>query len=85
MLNSAEHEISTAHIKVPEINGNFSFKSQKLVIYTIVSIVGILRFMSRINFNLSSVEHEKSFINSGTGFTETCLLFNKTPIKDQCP
>ena len=28
-------------------------------------IVGILTFMSRINFVLSSVEHEKSFITSG--------------------
>ena len=27
-------------------------------------IVGILSFMSRINFTLSSVEHERSFITS---------------------
>ena len=30
------------------------------------TIVGILSFMSRINFMLSSVEYEKSFITSGT-------------------
>ena len=29
------------------------------------TIVGILTFMSRINFVLSWVEHEKSFITSG--------------------
>ena len=29
------------------------------------TIVGILTFMSRINFVLSRVEHEKSFITSG--------------------
>ena len=30
-------------------------------------IVGILTFMSRINFSLSRAEHEKSFITSGPG------------------
>ena len=29
------------------------------------TIVGILTFMSRINFVLSQVEHEKSFVISG--------------------
>ena len=29
------------------------------------TVVGILTFMSRINFKLSLVEHEKSFITSG--------------------
>ena len=33
------------------------------------TIVGILTFMSRINFMLSSVEHEKSLITSGPGLT----------------
>ena len=32
------------------------------------TIVGILTFMSRINFVLSLVEHEKSFVTSGLGF-----------------
>ena len=31
------------------------------------TIVGILTFMSRINFVLGLVEHEKSFITSGPG------------------
>ena len=31
------------------------------------TIVGILTFMSRKNFMLNSVEHEKSFITSGPG------------------
>ena len=32
------------------------------------TIVGILTYMSRKNFMLSGVEHEKSFITSGLGF-----------------
>ena len=32
------------------------------------TIVGILTFMSRINFILCSVEHEKCFITSSPGF-----------------
>ena len=32
------------------------------------TIVGILTFMSRINFVLSWLEHEKSFITSGPEF-----------------
>ena len=35
------------------------------------TIVGILTFMSRKNFMLSRVEHEKTFINSGPGFQTT--------------
>ena len=40
------------------------------------TIVCILTFMSRINFVLSLVEHEKSFITLGTGFYEPWLLVN---------
>ena len=36
-----------------------------LIIVKMPTIVGILTFMSRINFVLSSVEHEKSFITLG--------------------
>ena len=32
-----------------------------------IAIVSSLRFVSRINFLLSRVEHEKSFITSGPG------------------
>ena len=42
------------------------------------TIVGILTFMSRINFVLSSVEHEKSSITSWPGiqkFIKKCLIF----------
>ena len=38
------------------------------------TIVGILTFMSRINFVLSSVEYEKSFITWGPGQSSECLL-----------
>ena len=45
-------------------------KPGKLVIYLLVNVkmptvVGILTFISRINFKLGRVEHEKSFITSG--------------------
>ena len=36
-----------------------------MLIIVKMPIVGILTFMSRINFVLSSVEHEKSFITLG--------------------
>ena len=39
-----------------------------LINVKIPTIYGILTFMSRINFVLSSVEHEKSFITSGPVF-----------------
>ena len=35
------------------------------------TIVGILTFMSRKNFMLDSVEHEKSFITSGPDHSES--------------
>ena len=38
-----------------------------LINFKMPTIVGILTFMSRINFVLSSVEHGKSFITSGSG------------------
>ena len=38
-----------------------------LINVKITTIVGILTFMSRINFALSSIEHGKSFITSGPG------------------
>ena len=53
MLNSTEHKILIAH-KYENIKNS--------------TIVGILTFMSRKNFMLNSVEHEKSFITSGPGY-----------------
>ena len=38
------------------------------------TIVGILTFMSRINFVLSWVEHGKSFITSGPGLSDVKRL-----------
>ena len=39
-----------------------------LINFKMPTIVGILTFMSRINFKLSWVEHEKSFITLGPDF-----------------
>ena len=41
------------------------------------TIVGILTFISRINFVLSSVEHEKSSITSGPGLPLGCGVILK--------
>ena len=38
------------------------------------TIIGILLLMSRIEFVLSSVEYEKSFINSGPGKIQSTHL-----------
>ena len=35
------------------------------VVFIMLIIVGILTFMSKINFMLSSVEHDKNYIKSG--------------------
>ena len=46
---------------------DFNHKSQLFILLINVKMptnVGILTFMSRINFVLSRVEHDKSFINS---------------------
>ena len=42
------------------------------------TIVGILTFISRLNFVLSRVEHEKSFITSATGI----LFATYIPVED---
>ena len=39
------------------------------------TIVGILKFMSRLNFVLSWVEYEKKFITSGPGFFATNSMY----------
>ena len=41
------------------------------------TIVGILTFMSRINFVLSQVEHEKSFITWGLTSRQECTIKNQ--------
>ena len=47
------------------------------------TIVGILTFMSRLNFVLSSIEYEKSFITSGPGFQlfDTLMVFSENILK----
>ena len=74
MLNSAEHEILNAH-KYKNIKKFCIFQAQislecyflLLINVKMPTIVGILTFMSRKNFMLSWVEHEKSFITPGYG------------------
>ena len=45
------------------------------------TIVGILTFMSRINFVLSSVEHEIYFITSEPGMSLCCLFISNASWK----
>ena len=57
--------------EISKINGNISLNHQSqsfiLLINVKITIVGILTFMSRVDFMLSWVEHEKSVIISGPG------------------
>ena len=68
MLNSTEHEISSAHKnKLMKSKIFLVLKSSDAVFILLINvkmpiIVGILTFMSRINFMLCLVEHEKSLI-----------------------
>ena len=57
------------NMKMPTIVGIFIFISKEIFMLSYVSkiefaIVSNLRFISRTNFMLSLVEHEKSFITS---------------------
>ena len=59
-------------IKIAQINEILMFQSSKSIIILLinvkmVTIVGILTLMSRIDFMHSRVEHERSFITSGPG------------------
>ena len=65
MLNSAEHEnLLLINSKIAKISRIFRVTSQGQPFILLIN-VGILTFMSRINFILSRVDHEKSFITSG--------------------
>ena len=74
MLNSAEHEILNAH-KYKRIMKFGLFRLRQaypnaifpLINVKMPTIVGIITFMSRKNFMLSLVKHEKSFKTSGPG------------------
>ena len=80
MLNSAEHEIYHAHVKMPTIVGILTFisivntTSERLKAIT-SSFVCIFVFMSSWNLVLSWVEHEKSFITSGQSWFTVCHNF----------
>ena len=80
MLNSTEHEISTAHNKLKcwKIMTFLAFKLSgvwfiKLINVKMPTMAGILPFMSLINFMLSCVENEKSFITSGPVEIKACM------------
>ena len=74
MLNSAEHEICPANkyqiaisflLNIAE-HENFSTNKYDINM-EMPTIVGSFRFISRQNFMLSWVEHEKCFITFGPG------------------
>ena len=75
MLSSTEHEISTAQkLEYRQLKKFLALRISDVVFIMLINdkmptIVGILSFMSRINFALSSVEPGKSFITSGPGLT----------------
>ena len=84
MLNSVEHEILHAHKYKNIKKFGFFLGSDKprirvlffpLINIKMPTIVGILTFMSRKNFMLSLVEHEKSFITSGPGLAVEHSLY----------
>ena len=66
MLNSGEHEILNAHKYKKSLEIRLFLGTYKLIMLFFLfinvkmpTIVGILIFMSRKNFMLNSVEHEK--------------------------
>ena len=75
MLNSTEHEISSAHkkLKFQQMKKFTALDISGVVFIMLINvkmstIVGILIFMSRINLVLTRVEHGKSFITLGPGY-----------------
>ena len=76
MLNSTEHEISTRKNKNTNKRRSFLLLSLSDVVFMMLlnvkmpTIFDILTFMSWISFLCSRVEHGKSFINSGPGWTK---------------
>ena len=72
MFISTEHEVLTAHNKLKYLQTKkfLALNPSNVVFIMLINvkmptIVGVLTFMSRINFMLSRVEHGKSFITSG--------------------
>ena len=86
MLNSTEQEIPYAHENW-KMKIYISFKLSDDVFIMLINVkmpaVGILSFISTIHFVLSWVEHGKSFINSGPGFSRrgsVTILTQKNPL-----
>ena len=75
MLTSAEHKIWNAHTyKISRNSAFLGSDKPKMLFFPLINvkmptIVGILTFMSRKNFMLNCVEHEKRFIISGPDFS----------------
>ena len=70
MLNSAEHEHFSAN-KYENANNSLlaeQFSCSAMFNKKDLAIVSNLRFISRTNFMLSWVEHEKSFVTSDPVF-----------------
>ena len=75
--------------KIPTNEEVSCFKSLRCCIIILINVkmttnIGIFTFMSRINFMLSGVEHEKSFITSGPvhqycfGDKGRCQIYHKS-------
>ena len=89
MLNLVEHEILIAHKykNIKKFCFNLGSGKPRMLFFTLINvkmptIVGILTFMSKQNFMLSWVEHEKSFITSGPGlvFCSVTLAVDSRPL-----
>ena len=74
MLNSAEHENFSAnkYENANKFSCSARFSKKEL------AIDSNLRIISTKSFMLSSVQHEKSFITSGPGYTEYLIVILKT-------
>ena len=66
MVSSTEHELSSAHKKLKhrQMTECLALSHSYVVL---IMLINVKTFMSRINFVLSRVENEKSFITSGPG------------------
>ena len=70
MLNSIEHSSAHKYKNIKKFGGFLGSDKPRMLFFLLINvkmptIVGILTFMSRKNFMLNSVEHEKSFTTSG--------------------
>ena len=81
MLNSAEHEICFVYQSwnTDKISKLLSASSAELSMKKVLFL--FLIFMTKWNFMLSWVEHEKSLITSGPGLSDTTLITIALPFK----